>query len=149
MSDSLKNFWQKNLNLIFSMFYIGFLFKKNDWFTHSLIFGERCERIAQAAHQKWATKSKSLRSLMIKEQPWAIRSFFWANGSFAQKTDEQIPSPALSQCCNRDCPWENLQPCPGHLQRLLWGGLPGSHPLSHCCNRDFPWENLIVGHKYF
>ena len=31
------------------MFYIGL---KNERFAHSLIFGERCEQIAQVPHQK-------------------------------------------------------------------------------------------------
>ena len=83
----------------------------------SLTKNERCERIAQVAHQKWATMSDSLRSLRGNERSWANRSgrspkmsewanrsFFWANRSFAhffaknerfaQKTDERIPSPA-------------------------------------------------------
>ena len=45
---------------------------------------ERCEQIAQVAHQKWAIMSDSLRSLI----------FFAKNEQFAQKTDGQIPSPA-------------------------------------------------------
>ena len=32
------------------------------------------EQIAQVAQRKWATVSKSLRSLKTNEQPWAIRS---------------------------------------------------------------------------
>ena len=82
----------------------------------SLTKNERCERITQVAHQKWATMSDLLRSLTKNKQPWANRSgrspkmsewanrsFFWANRSFAhffaknewfaQKTDERIPSP--------------------------------------------------------
>ena len=54
MSNSLKKLGKKSIILFFSMFYIGFLIKKNERFTHSLIFGEWCERIAQVAHQKWA-----------------------------------------------------------------------------------------------
>ena len=52
----------------------------------SLTNNERCERIAQVAHQKWANHSFF----------WANCSFahFWAkNNRFAQKTDERIPSP--------------------------------------------------------
>ena len=79
---------------------------------------ERCERIAQVAHQKWATMSDLLRSLNKNERPWANPSgrsrkneriseslFFWANPSFAhffaknewfaQKTNERIPSPGF------------------------------------------------------
>ena len=78
---------------------------KNEWY----------ERIAQAPHQKWATMSNSLRSLTKNERLWAnrsgrspkmsespvflseslIRSIFRINEQFAQKIDEQIPSPAL------------------------------------------------------
>ena len=39
--------------LFFSMFYILIFILKNEQFHHSLIFGERCERIVQVAHQKW------------------------------------------------------------------------------------------------
>ena len=79
------------------MFYIRFFILKNERFAHPLFLMSdvsellrlltKNERIAQVAHQKWAN-----------------RSFFWANRSFAnflakneqfaQKTDEQIPSPA-------------------------------------------------------
>ena len=111
------------------MFYMGFFILKNELFAHSLIFGERCERIAQVAHQKWAmwanrsgwspnmsvherfsqvahqkwvTMSESRRLLTNNEQmsellvflsKTIIRSFFRKNERFAQKTDEQIPSP--------------------------------------------------------
>ena len=34
------------------MFHIGVFYLKNERFAHSLIFGERCERIAQVTHQK-------------------------------------------------------------------------------------------------
>ena len=82
----------------------------------SLTKNERCAGIAQFAHQKWATMSDSLTSLRGNERSWANRSgcspkmskwvnrsFFWANRSFthfwpknkgfAQKSNEQIPSP--------------------------------------------------------
>ena len=44
----------------------------------SLTKNKRCERIAQVAHQKWATTSDSLRSLTKNEQmsKSLIRSFF-------------------------------------------------------------------------
>ena len=51
-SNLLKSFWlNKSKILFFSMFYIGFFINKNERFAHSLLFGERCERIAQVAHQ--------------------------------------------------------------------------------------------------
>ena len=85
----------------------------------SLTKNERCERITQVAHQKWATMSDSLRSLRGNERLWAncsgrspkisewvYRLFCWANRSFAffgakkerfaRKTDERIPSPAVN-----------------------------------------------------
>ena len=84
----------------------------------SLTKNERCEQIAQIAHQKWATMSDSLTLLRGNERSranrsghspkmskWVNRSFFWGNHSsahfwaknkwFAQKTDERILSPAL------------------------------------------------------
>ena len=72
----------------------------------SLTKNERCEQIAQVAHQKWATISKSLRSLTKNE--WMSKSLvFWVNCSFAnffaknelfaQKTVEQIPSAAYQE----------------------------------------------------
>ena len=68
----------------------------------SLTKNEQCEQIAQVAHQKWAMwANRSGRSPKMCE--WANRSFFRANRSFAhffakherfaQKNDEQIPSP--------------------------------------------------------
>ena len=113
MSDALKKFWlNKSKILFFSMLCIGFLNNKmSDLLIpsfmvsdvseslRSLTINERCEQIAQGAHQKWATISNSLRSLR------ANRSFFWANCSFAifwaknepftRKTNERILSPAL------------------------------------------------------
>ena len=59
-----------------------------------------CERIAQVPHEKWATVSDSLRSLMINEDivpkmsEWVNCSFFWANRSFfAQKTSDSLRKP--------------------------------------------------------
>ena len=71
------------------MFYIGFFILKNDWFAHSLIYGERCERIAQVNHQKWANEwfACFLSESLI---------FFAKNDGFAQKTDERILSPESS-----------------------------------------------------
>ena len=76
-----------------------------------------CERIAQVAHQKWATVSNLIRLLTKNERPWAIRSgsltkicellvflrellicsFFTKNEWFAQKTKERIPNPEFFQ----------------------------------------------------
>ena len=112
------------------MFYIGFFIKKMsdslipsflvsdvNKSLRSLTKNEWCNRIAQVAHQKFATMSNSLRSLtkneqfaQVAHQKWAnewIACFFWANCSFAhfflknerfaQKTDEPIPSPGDTQ----------------------------------------------------
>ena len=120
-----------------SLIFAHFLFFGEwcEWFTHCRSFplsdvskslralakNERCERIAQVAHQKWwVTMSDSPTLLRRNERSWAIRSgrspkmsewvnhsFFWANRSFAhfwaknerfaQKSDERIPSPASFQ----------------------------------------------------
>ena len=54
----------------------------------SLTKNERCERIAQVAHQKWATMSDSLRLLRGNERLWANCSgrspkmSKWVNRSF-------------------------------------------------------------------
>ena len=57
------------------------------------------ERFAHVAHQKRATKSKSLRSLTKNERITCFfRSFFRKNKRFAQKTDERIPSPDSYYC---------------------------------------------------
>ena len=62
------------------MFYIQLFYFKNEWIAHPLFFGdvseslrslttnERCELIAQVAHQKWATMSNSLRLLRGNER---------------------------------------------------------------------------------
>ena len=55
----------------------------------SLIKNERCERIAQVAHQKWA--------MWVNHSG---RSCFAKNEQFAQKRDEQIPSPANTVPCS-------------------------------------------------
>ena len=77
-------------------------------FAHSLFF-KQLEQFTSIALYKQATESDSLRSLMTKEQPWAIRSGRswqkrdWSDllcfmgvlllCSFAQKTAERIPNP--------------------------------------------------------
>ena len=81
----------------------------------SLTKSEWCEQIAQVANQKWVTMSNSLTSLTKNERPWANCSghspkmseslAFWGNHWFAhfftktqqfpQKTNENIPSPAI------------------------------------------------------
>ena len=53
MRDSLKKFWLTKSNILFfSMFLYTFFL--NERFARSLFFGERCERLAQVAHQTWA-----------------------------------------------------------------------------------------------
>ena len=53
------------------MFFVPFFVSlfKNKRFTHSLVFKERCEKVAQVAHDKRATVSESLRLLTKSEQP--------------------------------------------------------------------------------
>ena len=55
------------------------------------------ERFAEVAHPKWATMSESLRSLT---KNCLFAHFFANNERFAQKTDEQIPSPGTGQGCS-------------------------------------------------
>ena len=97
-----KSLAKKSKILFFSTFYIH----KKMRIRSFPLFGERCEWIAQVAHQQWAMwanhsgrlpkMSDSLRSLRGKEGSWANRSgrspkvsewvnrsFFWANRSFA------------------------------------------------------------------
>ena len=102
MSNSPKNFGLNKSKILFLVYFIYekiFFFLKNEW----------CERIAQVAHQKWATRSDLLTSLRGNERYWANRSgrspkmsewvncsfaHFWAkNEQFTRKTDERIPSP--------------------------------------------------------
>ena len=90
-----SNILTKKSKILISMFYIGFFVYKNEQFVHSLIFGERCERIPQVAHQKWAmwaNRSGCSPKLVMwvnrsgcspKMSKWANHSFLWANGSFA------------------------------------------------------------------
>ena len=102
-SDSLIFFKLKSYFLVYFLYFFS---RKNKWFTHSLFFNERCERItqvayknkrceqiAQVAHHKWATMSDLLRSLTKNE--WMSESLiFRKNEQFAQKTDERSPIPA-------------------------------------------------------
>ena len=86
ISDSLKKCWQKIQNIIFSMFYPGFLYLENEQFAHSLVYGEQCEQISQVAHQKWAMWANRS-NCSPKMSKWANCLFFWAkNERFAQKT---------------------------------------------------------------
>ena len=48
-------------------FFVSFF--KNKGFTHSLVFKERCEQVAQVAQDKRAIVSESLRLLTKSEQP--------------------------------------------------------------------------------
>ena len=101
----LVRFWYVFLTSNFLI--LSFLMSDVSKLLRSLTRNEWCERIAQVAHQQWATMSNSLRSLTKKYQPkiegmskslvvLANRSFahfFAKNEQLAQKTDEQIPNP--------------------------------------------------------
>ena len=87
----------------------SFLMSNVSELLRSLTKNERCERIAQVAHQKLGTMSDSLRLLTKNEQTWANssgrspkmskwanRSFFWENRSFAhfwEKTSDSLGKP--------------------------------------------------------
>ena len=83
---------KKSKILFFSMFYIRFFILKNERFAHSLFFNERCEQIAQVAHQKWAMwanrsglspkmKNERMSELRIFLSELLIRSFFLPKAS--------------------------------------------------------------------
>ena len=77
VSDSLRSLMlneQNSKKSKIKFFGTFFVCLKKQVIAHSLFFNEWCERIAQAAHQKWATMSDSLRSNTKNERPWAIRS---------------------------------------------------------------------------
>ena len=161
MSDLLKKFEQNQIFwYVFCTFFLNwsdslipsFLMSDVSESLRSLTKNEQCEQIAQVVHQKWATRSDSLRLLTINERPrancsgpspkmseWANCSFFWANRSFAhlfakkerfaQKTDEQIPSPG------KRCTWA--------ADRSFWP------PVSMLENRGVPGQlTAPVGHLY-
>ena len=54
----------------------------------SLTKNERCEQIAQVAHQKWATMSDLLRSLTKNEQIAQVAHQKWANERIARFLSE-------------------------------------------------------------
>ena len=98
----------------------------------ALTKNERCEPIAQVAHQKWATMSDSLRSLTKNERPWMNRSGCspkmseWANHSFFCKK-RAIRSE--NRWANSQ-PWQkDIAPLPPHLSH------PPSPGIKHdvCC----------------
>ena len=74
MSASLKNCWLKKSKIsFFSMFYIGFLFKK--WAIRSFpLFWWVMWVNCSGRSLKMSKVSESLRSLTKNERPWAIRS---------------------------------------------------------------------------
>ena len=121
----------------------------------SLTKNERCEQIAQVAHQKWAICSGPLRGnerlwanrsgRSPKMSEWVNRSFFWVNRSFAhfwakherfaRKTDERIPSPGyIEQWGVNQSQWTSLESSLKsrrhfvHLRRTL-RILTGSQPV--------------------
>ena len=64
----------------------------------SLTKNERCEQIAQVAHQKWekwATMSDSRKLLTNNERIAQVANFFAKKEQFTQKTYEWISSPAF------------------------------------------------------
>ena len=112
-------------NLTKIVFFVRFLyvflyiFLKSKQFAHSLFIIERCERIAQVAHQKWAMWANRS-GCSQKRSKWANCSFFWANRSllahfftknerFALKTNERIPNPVVNPklfCNSKSLGWE-------------------------------------------
>ena len=108
-----SHFWSQQTNHSFKSFWLKsyFLYIFVKWVICSFpLFNERCERITQFAHQKWATMSN-----LLTKNEWmseslvfsANRSFslFANNEQFAQKTDERIPNHAKNQGENSQ-PWD-------------------------------------------
>ena len=77
------------------MFYIGFLFKKNERFAPSLTLREQYERIAQVAHQKWAIwVNHSGRSPKMSESHVFFSILLNAHSLvFLQKTSDLLRKP--------------------------------------------------------
>ena len=105
-SNSIKKIWLKLYFLVRFLYIFCKFYKKNERFAQSLFFKERCEWIAQVAHQKWAMGANRS-GLSPKMSEWANYSFFEQithlpifvhflakNKQFTQKTDERIPNPA-------------------------------------------------------
>ena len=103
VSDSLRSLmineqnFKKSKIIFFGTFFVCL---KKQMIAHSLFFNEWCERIAQAAHQKWASMSYSLRSLTKNE---LIARFFSESlicSFFCKKR----------AICSEKW-WANFQPC--------------------------------------
>ena len=105
-----KNKWfaQKNLNKIVLYRTFWKVFWNFFKFAHSLFFGERCEKIAQVAHQKWANR-------------W----FYWANGPFAHF----FPKKRAIRSENR---WANSQPWFNLHEGHYLGGQDGKQATEEC-----------------
>ena len=73
---------------MFYTWFFKFFYWKNEWIAHFLFFGERCEWIAQVAHQQWA--NEWIAHLLSKS---LIRLFRTKNEQFARKSNEWISSP--------------------------------------------------------
>ena len=93
MSDSLKKVYLKKSKILFLVCFIYYLKKNLSLISSFLVSNvsdslislksnEWCERIAQVAHQIWATMSNLLRSLREYERSWVNRQVAnqkWAN----------------------------------------------------------------------
>ena len=103
MSDSLKKNWLKNLNPIFKYVLYTFFILKNERFAHFLFFNEQCERIAQVAHKKlamWANRSGRSPKMsdhewfaQVAHQKWATMSESLRSLIFSQKTSYSLRTP--------------------------------------------------------
>ena len=89
--------------------------KNNERFAHSLLFTERCERIAQVAYQKWAMwanrsgcspkMSDHERFAQVAHQKSLV---FWANRSFAHSLRKPMSEfPALTVISKMLICWSN------------------------------------------
>ena len=82
-----KKFIEKMSEALISSFLVSDVSKS----LRSLTKNERCEQIAQVAHQKWA--NERITGFFIANRSFA--HFFAKNERFAWKTDERILSPGI------------------------------------------------------
>ena len=141
MSDSLKKIWLKKYkNLLFSMSYKGFFVKKKiDSLIPSFLVGdvskslrsltknERCERIAQVAHQKWATMSESLRLLTKNER--LSKSLVFLSKSFIRSFFRKKTAIRSKNWLANSQPWRNYTLRLSKFFSLSW--IFSLDPVSH------------------
>ena len=108
-----------------------------------------CERFAQIAQDKWATVSKSLRSLISKERPWATRS--------GRSWQMSKVSESLRLLTKNERPWAN---CSGRSPKMsksvFWANRSFAHFFAKKTSNSLRkpsqifltlWSNILVKSK--